>query len=657
MLNYQGLLRRIQDEGILIDTLHPDGILRRFPTRDKPNSNNGFVTVFPDMLGAVVGDWRAGVETYVSGNGSKEFSPEDRAKFEKAKQEYLLKKEQERKDGTANARRKYESAKECSGHPYLEKKQVPPVPGLRVLGPELIVPGYGPDGATIQTIQKIQPEKNSEGNDKWFEKSAPAAGAHFFVDGEDRQVLMVAEGLATGLSAWLATKHPTFIAFNDTNLSPVSKMVRDLFPDTKIVILADNDLETPGNPGKTKAEAAAKEIGGLVALPEMVGKKCDWNDVHVSLGLDAVRKGIMSVVEVKKCEIEILCLSDLALEEYPENPLIDGLLDEKESLLICGQSGIGKSLLGLLLAAGMAKPHFMYSVWGKYYVPNPINTLIIQSENSRKATSKRLKAILKHNPEGYSFDRVFIPVMRDDVRYIGEFRDKVFQDNLLRMVDKTESKCVIVDPLISYHGGDENDNSEMRRSLDALTELQDRGGFASIVFHHLGKASASNDFNKIFAGRGATAIGDWAANIVTLGIEKEEGSEAIIKFSQVKARNFPKKLPFYMKRNNRLEFIPVDKPGGKKEMSEIMPVLFTLRKMDGKRCDSQKRLIDAVLIETDWNEKAAQRAIQKAVSNKLIDETATGAGKAKSYTMTMEGDILAYQNDPDNDPTRTTGTA
>lgn len=66
----------------------------------------------------------------------------------------------------------------------------------------------------------------------------------------------------------------------------------------------------------------------------------------VMLGREGNKDDKQQQKQEQQEEIEILTLSEIAEEVHPENPIIDGLLDEKESLIICGQSGIGKVCLG-----------------------------------------------------------------------------------------------------------------------------------------------------------------------------------------------------------------------------------------------------------------------------------------------------------------------
>jgi len=50
----------------------------------------------------------------------------------------------------------------------------------------------------------------------------------------------------------------------------------------------------------------------------------------------------------------ITSLEDLLKEAFPYEPIVEGLINRRESLLICGKSGIGKSVLTLNLALYMA---------------------------------------------------------------------------------------------------------------------------------------------------------------------------------------------------------------------------------------------------------------------------------------------------------------
>ena len=74
---------------------------------------------------------------------------------------------------------------------------------------------------------------------------------------------------------------------------PIAKWVRKKYPDHRIIVAADDDWKEDGNPGISKAHDAAREVEGLVAVPEFGDKRgekdTDFNDIMIALGLEANR--------------------------------------------------------------------------------------------------------------------------------------------------------------------------------------------------------------------------------------------------------------------------------------------------------------------------------------------------------------------------------
>ena len=67
---------------------------------------------------------------------------------------------------------------------------------------------------------------------------------------------------------------------NAGNLLPVAKAARASWPAADLVICADNDRNTAGNPGLTKATDAAQATGAGLAVPPFADDEVgtDWND-------------------------------------------------------------------------------------------------------------------------------------------------------------------------------------------------------------------------------------------------------------------------------------------------------------------------------------------------------------------------------------------
>jgi hypothetical protein len=74
------------------------------------------------------------------------------------------------------------------------------------------------------------------------------------------------------------------VAFNAGNLLPVVQAVRAKYPALRIILAADDDWRTEGNPGLSKATAAAQAVGGLLGVPqfppEQPDKATDFNCLH-----------------------------------------------------------------------------------------------------------------------------------------------------------------------------------------------------------------------------------------------------------------------------------------------------------------------------------------------------------------------------------------
>ena len=211
----------------------------------------------------------------------------------------------------------WDAAKPCETHPYLERKGVA-AHDLRVgcwerMSREtgelitvhenaLLVP-IRDRKYNLHSLQAIFPSKQSNGRDKDYLAGGAKSG-NIHVIGkpqqrEGRPVFILAEGYATAASVHEATGHMVLVCFDKSGLMPVAKSLRERVPDAWIVIAADNDTHTEGNPGLTAARKVAAEVSCLVALPP----PGDFNDLHLSQGLEVVAELIQAAFNVKPgCE-------------------------------------------------------------------------------------------------------------------------------------------------------------------------------------------------------------------------------------------------------------------------------------------------------------------------------------------------------------------
>ena len=169
-------------------------------------------------------------------------------------------------------------------HGYLVGKGVK-VHGVRVHDGALVIPMR--DGEELHSLQFIRRD-----GDKRFLSGGRVSGCYFAM-GTPQDVLCIAEGYATGASLYEATGYAVAVAFDAGNLLPVARTLRGTFPDLRLILCADDDINAPGNPGLTKAREAAQAVGGLLAVPDFEPDRPEWatdfNDLHRHAGLGAVR--------------------------------------------------------------------------------------------------------------------------------------------------------------------------------------------------------------------------------------------------------------------------------------------------------------------------------------------------------------------------------
>lgn len=257
------------------DPILGDGRLHRFRVEgDKTGSKNGWYVLYGDELPAgAFGCWKRGISETWCTKAENTMTYTEREAFRRRMEEVRKACEVEdaarKKDAAAKALAIWKTAPLApEDHPYLTKKGVRNH-GLRLHKGALVVP-LRDGGGALHSLQFI----DAEGG-KRFLSGGRIAGC-FYLIGIPADTLCICEGYATGASIHAATGHAVAVAFNCGNLLAVAQVLRRKFPIIKIVLCADNDTRTTGNPGLTKAREAASAVGALLAVPPCHG---DFNDL------------------------------------------------------------------------------------------------------------------------------------------------------------------------------------------------------------------------------------------------------------------------------------------------------------------------------------------------------------------------------------------
>lgn len=144
------------------------------------------------------------------------------------------------------------------------------------------------ESGAVAAAQTITPQ----GEKRLLTGSAKRGAYHAVNAAESPQSVLIAEGLATALSVHLMRPDALTVAAIDAgNLIHVAGVMRRKYPQSQIIIAADNDHPTAAsetganNIGKEAAEKAALSVAGWVSLPP-TDSKADWNDYHQKHGLE-----------------------------------------------------------------------------------------------------------------------------------------------------------------------------------------------------------------------------------------------------------------------------------------------------------------------------------------------------------------------------------
>lgn len=276
------------------DDIIDDGKIHRFSSSGKKQDTAGWYVLHGDGIPA--GRFGCNRNTDIDVKWSQKTTvplteaqrAEYKQKMQAAARAREIEQQQDRERAGAEALAMWERATESDDHPYLKRKNISGV-GARVLQGELLIPlRHGP-GALVG-LQRIQPDGG-----KFFIKGTPSAGAYHVIGKPSKQgPIVICEGYATAVSIHLATGYCCVVAISAGNLVAIARKIRAALPDAVIIIAADDDSWTDGNPGVSHANTAAAAIGAHVVLPTWENhrevKHTDFNDLHADEGIEAVKR-------------------------------------------------------------------------------------------------------------------------------------------------------------------------------------------------------------------------------------------------------------------------------------------------------------------------------------------------------------------------------
>lgn len=454
-------------------------------SRDGGHNTDCFAYLHSKGVGTI-GDWHdlEGSKIVYSffDRNDQELSEEEREALEKEARELGAKaKEEMERTWKAKAEECFEEFRKLpkmeTPQGYFARKGFDTISGdIRVKGDTAIVPFYDEEGL-ISTLQYI--EANSK---KRWKSKAKKRGTFFPIGlekAEDREQLFqkrvyLCEGVATGLSVFLATGTPTVVAGDAGNFIHVAK----LFPNSTIV--ADHDI--PSHTGEEKARATGR--------PYIVMK--DPENPMVSFDADDFRRvhGLKALGDFINANCTKNLFSDIVetSDDYDVLYIVKDWLQAHSVGIIYGKSQAGKSFIALDLALSVA---LGLESWagGRILERTPVAYLC--GEGQEDFLKRRVNGwFLAH---GYTKKEAkgFFSICTEPLDISNPTTVEQITCDLQQLGQKPG--VIILDTLECFMSGDYKDSKDAQPFLNGMKKLSDTFDACVLAIGHVAKGADDED--------------------------------------------------------------------------------------------------------------------------------------------------------------------
>jgi putative DNA primase/helicase len=339
--------------------IEADGKLRRFSSNGKPGDDAGWYLLHANdgIPAGCFGDWRTGLNQSWRADIGRPLSSVEETSY-RVKMEAMRRAREDEElrckfEAQTKAIKIWNNAPFATDeHRYLSKKRIK-VNGVKIYKGALVISMWD-EARVLHSLQFIDIEGN-----KRFLTGGRVSGCYFSIGTiTDAPALCIAEGFATSATVHEATGYPVAVAFNAGNMLAVAKIMRKKFPKLTLILCADDDYHTNGNPGQSKATEASLAVDGFLAIPEFgtdrPSNATDFNDMAQLYGIETVQHVITKAIAPKSAdphnwpEPQLLTVK-IAPEPYPIDALPKSIREAVEEV-----AGFVKAPLPLVASSALA---------------------------------------------------------------------------------------------------------------------------------------------------------------------------------------------------------------------------------------------------------------------------------------------------------------
>lgn len=214
----------------------------------------------------------------------------------------------------------------------------------------------------------------------------------------------------------------------------------------------------------------------------------------------------------------------------PESVLGNRWLCRGGSLLLLGQSGVGKSCLNLQLAGAWAlgDPKLCSILSFGIQPARPLKIVLVQSENDLGDMAEIWQGVFKKMGGAMSEEKrqqleENLIILRNT-----EATGDAFVRMYRELANDYKPDICIIDPLLSYIGADINDQEICSAFTHRLNQIQQESGVITAMVHHFGKPKSASQNNVLtetdlaYQGLGSSILTNWAREVLSLNRVKEK---------------------------------------------------------------------------------------------------------------------------------------
>jgi phage/plasmid primase-like uncharacterized protein len=604
-----------------------DGGLHRFATNGKRGDDAGWYIFHSDGIPAgAFGCWRMGISQKWRADIGRTLTAQEQAEHCAKVEAIRRERDAEKKRRRAEARKESaaiwnDSHRANENHQYLRRKRVR-AHGVHVHEGRIVVPLRDERGE-MHSLQFID-----DNGEKQFLTGGRVTGCYFST-GEMTEGLpiCVAEGFATAATIHESTGYPVAVAFNAGNLEPVAKVLRAKFPEVTLIICADDDVKTEGNPGLAKAKAAALAVRGKLAMPDFGGDRpegaTDFNDLAALRGPAAVKQFIdaAKVAELRKgpTGFNLVSANELLAATEPDTRWIwDGVLPEGGLSLIVGKPKAGKSTFAFALSLAVAQGRAFLN---RSTVGGAVVYLAL--EEKRGEVKKKLEAA-SGQVEKLFFH--FGAAPSDAVPAIND------------LIKDTQPRLLVIDVLQKFiRVRDLNDYALVTNALEPLLIVARDSGCHVLLTHHAGKADRP-DGDEVL---GSTALLGGVDTLVS--IKKRDGRRSF--FTIQRYGDDISETVIELHPDGSLDDI-----GNRQdvEIDEMCPVILDV-------LGHSEMTTDEIVERVDRKRALVLKAVAKLYANKKLIRN--GSGKKRDPYRYKKDSVFPFPNTDENGGTESTSAS